>query len=105
MGHTILADSLARLLEDLPGFDVAGRADSLRNLLDRAGELRPDVVIFVGSEPDGLRDLGRLLDLRPGLTVVRADPRDDTLQFVTGQRVAANIADLLAEISYISLGS
>lgn len=50
--HEILADSLARLLDDDPGLSVIGKELTARAGLERAASERPDVVIMDYSLPD-----------------------------------------------------
>ena len=49
--HTIVRKGLRALLEDEPGMEVVGEAQDGREAVEKAGELRPDVVVMDISMP------------------------------------------------------
>lgn len=55
-------DRLRRMVEDLPGFEVAGEAKGANEALDRIGQLKPDILLLDISMPgmDGM-SLARVL--------------------------------------------
>lgn len=78
--HGIVREGLRRLLESEPDFIVVGEAADGREVLDRAAELAPDVVVLDIAMPrlGGLETLERLRSAHPKTRVillsVHADP-------------------------------
>ena len=68
--HTIVAEGLASLLE--PDFELVGRVDNGRDLLRKAEELSPDVIVTDISMPllNGIEALRQLKKARPDVRVV-----------------------------------
>ncbi len=68
--HTIVAEGLASLLE--PDFELVGRVDNGRDLLRKAEELSPDVIVTDISMPllNGIEALRQLKKTKPDLRVV-----------------------------------
>ena len=68
--HTIVAEGLVSLLET--DFDLVGRVDNGRDLLKKAEELSPDVIVTDISMPllNGIEALRQLKKARPDVRVV-----------------------------------
>jgi len=68
--HTIVAEGLVSLLE--PDFDLVGRVDNGRDLLKKAEELSPDVIVTDISMPllNGIEALRQLKKAKPDVRVV-----------------------------------
>lgn len=70
--HTIVRQGLARLLEDHPGFKVIGEAVNGRMAIEKALELRPDVIIMDIAMPllNGIEAARRIRRQLPGAKVI-----------------------------------
>ena len=68
--HTIVAEGLVSLLE--PDFELVGRVDNGRDLLRKAEELSPDVIVTDISMPllNGIEALRQLKKTKPDVRVV-----------------------------------
>ena len=66
--HKMLREGLRVLLDSQPGMRVVGEAASGKEVLDKAGELKPDVVVMDLSMPglNGLQATELLEDPAPG---------------------------------------
>jgi hypothetical protein len=70
--------------------------------LEKIAELAPGTVILDMSDPSVEEScpVTVLLDLIPDLRIIRLDPRDETIQIVSGEhRRATNITELIEVIS------
>jgi|1186.fasta_scaffold348736_2 DNA-binding NarL/FixJ family response regulator len=82
--HVLLRDSIARLLDAVPGFEVVGRAADGAEAVALAAELEPDVVLMDIEMPqlDGIAATAHIAQVRPGTPVVMLSSygrRDDVL--------------------------
>lgn len=70
--HALVADSLALALADEPDLVVVGRAVTSAQALERARELRPDVVLLDQGLPDrdGIETARLLVTERPAIRIV-----------------------------------
>lgn len=70
--HAILREGLRRLLEAEPDFQVVGEASDGREAIERASELRPDIVVMDISMPaiNGVAAAQRLKSLDPAVSVL-----------------------------------
>jgi len=70
--HTIVRQGLARLLKDRPELEVVGQAVNGRNAVDRALELKPDVIIMDIAMPqlNGIEAAKRIRKKLPKTKIV-----------------------------------
>ena len=70
--HTIVRQGLARLLNDQPDLTVVGEADNGRDAIDRALELKPDVIIIDIAMPhmNGLEAAKRIRKKLPDTKIL-----------------------------------
>jgi DNA-binding NarL/FixJ family response regulator len=70
--HPIVREGLIAVLEDEPGFSIAGTAASAEDGLQLAATVRPDVVLLDLELPgiDGVTAIPRFEEARPGAAVV-----------------------------------
>jgi DNA-binding NarL/FixJ family response regulator len=76
--HTLVAEAFSRLLE--PQFDVVGTASDGRALLEKAEQLKPDVILLDLSMPvlDGFEAGARLKKLLPQVKLIVLTMNEDT---------------------------
>ena len=87
--HTIVAEGLVSLLET--DFDLVGRVDNGRDLLKKAEELSPDVIVTDISMPllNGIEALRQLKKARPDVRVVFLTVHDDVSYITEAFRAGA----------------
>ena len=70
--HTLVREGLRALLEGQGGFEVVGEASNGREAIERAVQLRPDVVLMdIGMpEVDGLAATRRITRLNPAIRIL-----------------------------------
>jgi two-component system response regulator NreC len=70
--HTLVREGLRALLEGQGGFEVIGEASNGREAIDRAIQMRPDVVLMdIGMpEIDGLAATRRIIKVDPAIRVL-----------------------------------
>jgi DNA-binding NarL/FixJ family response regulator len=70
--HTIVSQGLARLLNDQPGFKVVAEATNGKMALEKALELRPDLVILDIAMPqmNGIEAAQRIRKQLPGTKII-----------------------------------
>jgi DNA-binding NarL/FixJ family response regulator len=70
--HPVVRDGLVAVLDTQPDFNVVGEASSGSEAVQRATELRPDVVLLDLEMPemDGVEALGRMRKDNPGVRVI-----------------------------------
>lgn len=109
--HASFLDTLATILDEVPGMEVVGRATGGAQGLRLAAELRPDVVIvdFTMPDIDG-QTVTRSIKARPGapkviMMSVHAEPeyREMALaigadSFLTKSRLYEDLVPLLARL-------
>jgi DNA-binding NarL/FixJ family response regulator len=88
--HPLTRDALAGLLAQ-NGFDVVGQADSGEEAIEKAQELRPDLMLLDLSMPgmDGLTALPRLQDAAPGAEIVVLTASEDESSLLAAIRAGA----------------
>jgi DNA-binding NarL/FixJ family response regulator len=76
--HTLVAEAFSRLLE--PQFDVVGTASDGRALLEKAEQLKPDVILLDLSMPvlDGFEAGARLKKILPHVKLIVLTMNEDT---------------------------
>jgi DNA-binding NarL/FixJ family response regulator len=76
--HTLVAEAFSRLLE--PQFDVVGTASDGRALLEKAEQLKPDVILLDLSMPvlDGFEAGARLKKILPQVKLIVLTMTEDT---------------------------
>jgi DNA-binding NarL/FixJ family response regulator len=77
--HKIIRDGLKLLVNDQPDMHVVGEAGNGREVLEKAGELKPNVVVMDLSMPEmnGLQATARLKEERPEIKVVALTVHED----------------------------
>jgi two-component system, NarL family, response regulator NreC len=77
--HKIIRDGLKLLVNDQPDMHVVGEAGNGREVLEKAQELKPDVVVMDLSMPElnGLQATIRLKEERPEIKVVALTVHED----------------------------
>jgi DNA-binding NarL/FixJ family response regulator len=89
--HPLTRDALAGLL-GANGFDVVGQASGGAEAIDRAGELRPDLVLLDLTMPDmdGLTALPRVREAAPGAEIVVLTASEDDGNLLAAIRLGAS---------------
>ncbi|MGA2243036.1 MAG: response regulator transcription factor [Verrucomicrobiota bacterium] len=77
--HKIIRDGLKLLVNDQPDMHVVGEAGNGREVLEKARELKPNVVVMDLSMPEmnGLQATARLKEERPEIKVVALTVHED----------------------------
>ena len=77
--HKMLREGLRVLLDSQPGMQVVGEAANGKEVLDKAGELKPDVVVMDLSMPElnGLQATELLKTRHPDIKVVVLTAHED----------------------------
>jgi two-component system, NarL family, response regulator NreC len=77
--HKMLREGLRVLLDSQPGMRVVGEAAGGKEVVDKAGELKPDVVVMDLSMPglNGLQATALLRDRHPAVKVVVLTAHED----------------------------
>jgi two-component system response regulator NreC len=70
--HTLFREGIKAILRDEPAIEIVGEAEDGRQAVDRAQELRPDVVLMDISMPDlnGFEATARILQANPKTRVL-----------------------------------
>jgi DNA-binding NarL/FixJ family response regulator len=79
--HKMVREGLRVMIDSQPGMRVVGEADNGRQVLERAAELQPDVVVMDLSMPDlnGLQATELLKGRHPAIKVVVLTAHDDEI--------------------------
>jgi two-component system response regulator NreC len=90
--HTLFRQGIRALLAAEPDMDVIGEASSGLEAIDKADELRPDVVLMDIAMPGlgGFEAAREIKKLRPETKVVFLTMYDDDSYLVEGMEVGAN---------------
>lgn len=77
--HPVLREGLKRMLQERPGFEVIGEAGDGRELVRRASELRPDVVVLDLSMPgmNGIQAARKLRAVLPNAKLIILTVREE----------------------------
>lgn len=94
----LIRDGVTRLLAD-GGFEIAGQAGSLSDLLRLVGEMHPDLVVTDIRMPPGLRDEGIVAAAR-----IRAESEGRTAVLVLSQHLEVEFALRMLEQGEGGLG-
>lgn len=89
--HILFREDLASLIARQPDMSVAGECGSLRDAIDLARKLRPDLVLIDFSLPDGTGvDAARqILDEQPQARVIFLTAHDNDQRLFTAIRMGA----------------
>src|ERR1700679_1923033 len=70
--HTLFREGIKAMLRDEPSIEIIGEADNGREAVNRAQELRPDVILMDISMPDlnGFEATARILKTHPKTKVL-----------------------------------
>lgn len=79
--HDLVRMGLARMLNDIPGFETVGEAQSGEEAITQARSLQPDVVLMDVKMPGmgGLEATRRLHQVNPGVKIIAVTAYDDNM--------------------------
>lgn len=79
--HDLVRMGLARMLNDVPGFETVGEAQSGEEAITQARSLQPDVVLMDVKMPGmgGLEATRRLHQANPGVKIIAVTAYDDNM--------------------------
>jgi two-component system, NarL family, response regulator NreC len=102
--HQIIRHGLRLLFSTAPGMEIVGEAESGKQALELAAQLRPDVVVMDVSMPDldGLEATRALAVSQPELKVIALSMHNDRV-FVEGMRSAGAAGYVLKDAAFEDL--
>jgi DNA-binding NarL/FixJ family response regulator len=113
--HNVMRRGLRLLLENQPDFEVAGEAADGQEMLERAADLKPDVVLLDIAMPrlNGAEAAARLADVAPGAAVLFLSMHSDEAYVLRALKSGARgyllkdsaEGDLINAIRTVSRGS
>ncbi|MDQ2078368.1 response regulator [Marinimicrobium sp. ABcell2] len=79
--HDLVRMGIARMLADVPGFEVVGDAKSGEEAVSKARELKPDVILMGVKMPGmgGLEATRKLRQVNPKVKIIAVTACDDSL--------------------------
>lgn len=79
--HDLVRMGLARMLDDVPGFETLGEAQSGEEAIKQTRSLQPDVVLMDVKMPGmgGLEATRRLHQANPGVKIIAVTAYDDSM--------------------------
>jgi DNA-binding NarL/FixJ family response regulator len=88
---------LESLLRENAQLDIVGQETDINHAFERIAELRPDVVILNGDQPD--LEVAHILKVSPDIKVIGLSLENNNLYiYRASQRVTRSVSDLLEAI-------